>query len=555
MALGQAPVVRARARKLGARSPELNETHATDVGSARTSVRALVFANPVAPNVELDRLRAALDAQVGAGSYRVIETASGPEFAAEAERQLTEAASDGCKLVLAAGGDGTISMIAELLYRLGSPVANMVLGIVPCGTANILAKELEIPSTIEEAVALAVESPRVVPIDGIAIGDRLCLTQVGIGLDAYMIRDTTREAQLRFKRLSYLATLARRTFGHRSQAFRIRIDGRPFRIRAWQVLLANASTLGTRPFVWGPDIDPTDGVADLCIFQVQHLRDLLSLIWTTLTGRLETNPNAQFLRARKEVQVESSRPLPVQGDGESLGFTPVRLKIATAAVQVAVPAPKEEAANGSSIVAPSAPGAEPTRPSIARMLRSFWLRARASLGVADTATFLAINRLNGGPHVDRLLAFASRVLDWGEIWALIVLAVALYDRRLTYLPIVVLPPLWITMLTLNGPVKLAFLRQRPFLLHEHARLIGRTPLDSSFPSGHTAAAFAGATLLSPHLPAFAPAFWAYAIMVGFSRVYLGAHFPADVLVGALVGAGLATLYGGLWSLVISWFAR
>ena len=189
------------------------------------------------------------------------------------------------------------------------------------------------------------------------------------------------------------------------------------------------------------------------------------------------------------------------------------------------------------------------------MLRSFWARARASLGVADTAACLAINRLNGGPQLDRFLAFASRVLDWGEIWALVALAVALYDRSMSYLPIVVLPPLWITMLSINGPVKSAFLRQRPFLLHEHARLIGRTPLDSSFPSGHTAAAFAGATLLSPLLPAFAPAFWAYAMLVGFSRVYLGAHFPADVLVGGLVGAGLATLYGGLWSLITPWFLR
>ena len=118
------------------------------------------------------------------------------------------------------------------------------------------------------------------------------------------------------------------------------------------------------------------------------------------------------------------------------------------------------------------------------------------------------------------------------------------------LPLLVIPPLWATMLTVNFPIKNLFKRRRPFLVHERARLIGRRPKDSSFPSGHTAAAFAGATLLSVALPSFAPLFWVFAVLVGFSRVYQGVHFPADVLVGAVVGTFLVGLYGSLTLWVI-----
>jgi undecaprenyl-diphosphatase len=180
-----------------------------------------------------------------------------------------------------------------------------------------------------------------------------------------------------------------------------------------------------------------------------------------------------------------------------------------------------------------------------------WQRGRRRIGAADTGLYLAINRLDGGPFVDRVLVFASRVIDWGELWALVALLAAWYDRtRFAQLPLLVIPPLWAAMLTVNFPIKRLFGRQRPFLVHERARLRGRKPTDSSFPSGHTAAAFGGAVLLSAHLPELSALFWAFAMLVGFSRIYLGVHFPADVLVGGVVGAALAGFYGWLAALVI-----
>jgi len=243
---------------------------------------------------------------------------------------------------------------------------------------------------------------------------------------------------------------------------------------------------------------------------------------------------------------------PARDDAKGVEGKSGKAADASADAEPTVARPPQVAATTSTAIASALEGARCTAKTAKPRGRiaGWWEGARRRFGATDTAIYLRINRLEGGLFVDRTLSFCSRILDWGELWILVTLLAAQSDPTQSRLPALVIPPLWLTMLTVNFPIKSLFKRRRPFLVHERARLIGRRPKDSSFPSGHTAAAFAGATLLSVALPSLAPLFWIYAMVVAFSRVYQGVHFPADVLVGGIVGTMLATFYGGIAVLVV-----
>ena len=94
-------------------------------------------------------------------------------------------------------------------------------------------------------------------------------------------------------------------------------------------------------------------------------------------------------------------------------------------------------------------------------------------------------------------------------------------------------------------LKLLIQRQRPLHFLDFASKLSRSPgeiLDPSFPSGHAVYAFMMATLLASWFPRYRVVFYLAAVFIGWTRVYLGLHFPSDVITGSLLGYGMTRLF-------------
>lgn len=125
---------------------------------------------------------------------------------------------------------------------------------------------------------------------------------------------------------------------------------------------------------------------------------------------------------------------------------------------------------------------------------------------------------------------------FGAIWILIALALAVL-RRIGWsaagrLVLAIVIPLAVSDYVLKPLIH----RPRPFMAAPAPPVIGTRPRDSSFPSGHATSACAGATALTGVEPGLAIVWWMLAIAIAYSRVYIGVHYPLDVLAGAAIGA-------------------
>lgn len=132
----------------------------------------------------------------------------------------------------------------------------------------------------------------------------------------------------------------------------------------------------------------------------------------------------------------------------------------------------------------------------------------------------------------------SRIGTLGAVWIVIALVLAVAWRT------------WGVLVATTAAVALADLAagalkalidvQRPSMRYAEPKPLVGPPHDHSFPSGHAATSFAAATVLTAAVPRAAPAWYLLAGAIAFSRVYVGVHYPLDVIGGAVLGVAIAT---------------
>ncbi len=250
-----------------------------------------------------------------------------PKHATELARAAVQ---DGCKLVIAAGGDGTVAEAAEGLVN-----TDATLGIMPLGSIMNMARTLCIPRDLNQA-ARTIASGQVLAMDVGSVKSHLFLEAGGVGLAAGLFgyfnrldtgarRGNVLRAAWRF--LNHLG----------SPRMLIVADGQRFDVRALMVTVSNGPYVGAA-YALAPQARIDDGLLDVVIFRGMGVVRLLVHMALVAGGRRLPPPQGvQLVRAQSvQVAVQRRRPLPVHADGAAVGVTPTRFDVLPAALRVMV---------------------------------------------------------------------------------------------------------------------------------------------------------------------------------------------------------------------------
>lgn len=249
-----------------------------------------------------------------------------------------EACERGATLVVSAGGDGTVVSVANALVHRQTP-----LGILPLGTGNVLARVLNIPLKLDEAVQLLSGDHTVTAIDVLKVGERYFLSNVSVGITPAVVKETSSDQKKRFGMLAYFMTTFKKADLFNLHGYRLTIDGVPVRIRATEVLVSNPTLLEKATMIYGPPETLQDGQVEVYLAKAQTIGDTLRLVWDLLRGTQKQGEQLSHWESKHSIRIEAERmPQLVQADGEVIGHTPVEVEMVPKAIHVIMPKPAEK---------------------------------------------------------------------------------------------------------------------------------------------------------------------------------------------------------------------
>ena len=185
---------------------------------------------------------------------------------------------DKTELIVVYGGDGSIAEVARALHGCNTPMA-----IIPGGPANVMAKELGIPTDVFEAIRLiAYGHTRVVNIDMAIANQTPFLLRVNLGIMAAMIIEADAALKNSFGQLAYGITALQTLMQSVPEQFTLLIDGQQFTEQGVALTVTNAGSIGISDYSLLPHINVTDGYLDVILMNNTDMLSLLRVAGTML---------------------------------------------------------------------------------------------------------------------------------------------------------------------------------------------------------------------------------------------------------------------------------
>jgi YegS/Rv2252/BmrU family lipid kinase len=268
--------------------------------------------------------------------------------AGDATEMTRAACEDGADLVISYGGDGTVMEVINGLV--GSDVP---LGILPGGTGNAVAIELDVPAALHDALEMVLTSSARRSLDLGRVGDHYFILRLFTGIGEDQV--ASREMKDKYGLLAYPMTAFQFLLDKSDVAYHLILDGHEVTASGVICYVDNVGSIGgMRPIdilqpirldieaetgrkSYKADVDPSDGLLDIILISrsVHQLEAFASYLLNLGDAKNHIN----YWQA-KTVRIEADPPQPVWIDGEPFGETPVDIEVMPATVQVVVPEPE-----------------------------------------------------------------------------------------------------------------------------------------------------------------------------------------------------------------------
>lgn len=233
--------------------------------------------------------------------------------------------------VIVAGGDGTLKNFAEKLIE-----TNIPMGIIPIGTANCLARELNIPLNPIKAANLIFNN-KTANIDVGIANERVFLTMASAGIDAETVKEVSPVAKQIIGGAAYVLEGIGSLITYKPTNIRIIIDGEVLETKSYLVIVTNTSKYGSGVNL-APQADIMDGILDVCIFQKPMLDNFGFLLQIAkVISSVKINDKDIIYKKGKEIVLESDPEIPTQIDGDTLGYTKLEVKSLQQVLKVYIP--------------------------------------------------------------------------------------------------------------------------------------------------------------------------------------------------------------------------
>jgi diacylglycerol kinase (ATP) len=257
--------------------------------------------------------------------------------AKDAQEFAKDAVKKEVDIVAVYGGDGTLMEVISGLMGSDIPLA-----ILPGGSANILAKELNIPVNLKEACELICGPHDIGSIDVGQFNKKYFSLRLGLGFEADMVTCADRGVKNKIGMFAYWFSTVTALGKIKEATYHIKVDGEEHKVRGFTCIIANAGNVGFGELSLDKNIDIHDGLLDILVVRKISLSLMAHLFATILKQKRAERWELVAHWQGRDISVTATPKQTIQCDGELLAKMPIHAKVIPAAIKVIVPKPQEK---------------------------------------------------------------------------------------------------------------------------------------------------------------------------------------------------------------------